>query len=573
MNEQTWQVGIWPLRVGGLDEEGTERGGGVCGVAGRASRAAHLRRCVLLWLVALALTSSLAAKTALLNEIFARPVSLVLGETGSGKTTQLPQYLTEDPRGAGCVCVTQPRRVAAVTVATRIARERGEEVGKQSVGYSVRFDERCAKDARIRVVTDGMLLREAMIDPALSRYSVIVLDEAHERSLATDLLLSLLKALQRTRARPLRLVVMSATLDPRLFLGFFGLDLSAVLYIEGARHSCLHSFRARLTLSFFFFFAGRQYPVNLFFTRDPVEDVVDGALQTVLKIAQEAREGDVLVFLDGQEDIEALRQLLRTQISLKKLSLTVLPLYSALPQRQQMRVFAAPKQAGCIFCFSFVSFFTCFCVRMRRVVLATNIAETSVTIPGIVFVVDGGLHKLRTFDPLRSLSRLQSVPISRNSARQRTGRAGRERPGVCYRLFTEQAFFGEMEEAERSEIARSNMAHVVLTLLALRVPNVLQFDFVERPSLAALGGALEELAVLGAVDLAMRLTPLGTTLAVFPLDPSLAKVLPFVSFFFFSFPSLGGNCRTRAQGGARRVRGGGDARRRQHPPVALGQAP
>jgi HrpA-like RNA helicase len=181
------------------------------------------------------------AKEALLNEIFARPVSLVLGETGSGKTTQLPQFLIEDPRCKGCVCVTQPRRVAAVTVATRIAQERGEEVGKKSVGYSVRFDEQCASDARIRVVTDGMLLREAMVDPTLSRYSVILLDEAHERSLATDLLLSLLKQLQTQRAakRPLRLVIMSATLDPRLFLGFFGLDQSAVLYIEGTIPSFL----------------------------------------------------------------------------------------------------------------------------------------------------------------------------------------------------------------------------------------------------------------------------------------------------------------------------------------------
>jgi HrpA-like RNA helicase len=281
----------------------------------------------------------------LLDEIFARPVSLVLGETGSGKTTQLPQYLTEDPRCKGCVCVTQPRRVAAVTVATRIAQERGEEVGKKSVGYSVRFDEQCASDARIRVVTDGMLLREAMVDPTLSRYSVILLDEAHERSLATDLLLSLLKQLQMQRAakkRPLRLVVMSATLDPRLFLGFFGLDSSAVLYIEGLNFS----------LFFLLFFVliycdkGRQFPVHLFFTREPVEDVVDAALATVLKIEHEKREGDVLVFLDGQEDIEALKFLLRAEISAKKLPLSVLPLYSALPQREQMKVFSPAKNPG-----------------------------------------------------------------------------------------------------------------------------------------------------------------------------------------------------------------------------------
>jgi HrpA-like RNA helicase len=168
------------------------------------------------------------------------------------------------------------------------------------------------------------------------------------------------------------------------------------------------------------------------------------------------------------------------------------------------------------------------------VILATNIAETSVTIPGIVFVIDSGLHKLRTFDPLRSLSRLQSVPISRNSARQRSGRAGRERAGVCYRLFTENDFFSaKMEEAERSEISRCSVSHVALTLLSLKVANVLRFDFLERPSLAALTGALEELAILGAVDLSFRLTPVGATLAVFPLDPALAKVRTFFFFFFF----------------------------------------
>jgi hypothetical protein len=184
------------------------------------------------------------AKDALLKEIYSRDVSIVVGETGSGKTTQLPQFLVGDSRFGGCVCVTQPRRVAAVTVAARIAAEMGEEVGKDRVGYCVRFDEKSSNHAVIRVLTDGMLMREMMVDPSLRRYSVVILDEAHERSLQTDILMSLLKALQKKRKHKLRIVIMSATLNPGIFMGFFGLDESSILYVEG-----------------------RQYPVRILYTK------------------------------------------------------------------------------------------------------------------------------------------------------------------------------------------------------------------------------------------------------------------------------------------------------------------
>jgi ATP-dependent RNA helicase DHX33 len=212
-----------------------------------------------------------------LNEIFSRDVSIVVGETGSGKTTQLPQYLADDSRFKGCVCVTQPRRVAAVTVASRIAAEMGQKVGEDRVGYCVRFDEKSTPHALIRVLTDGMLMREMMIDPKLRRYSVVILDEAHERSLQTDILMALLKQLQRARVKEkekLRIVIMSATLNPGIFLGFFGLDESSILFVEG-----------------------RQYPVRIMYTKEPVEDWVDGALQAVLYINDSEPPGDVLVFL------------------------------------------------------------------------------------------------------------------------------------------------------------------------------------------------------------------------------------------------------------------------------------
>lgn len=356
------------------------------------------------------------------------------------------------------------------------------------MGYAVRFDEKCSAEARVRVMTDGMLLREAMVDDKLKRYSVVILDEAHERTVQTDILIALLRDIQRKRKsgkRPLRLVIMSATLNPEIFMGYFGLDISSVLYIEG-----------------------RQYPVKLFYTRTPVEDFLEAALQAILKIISEHLRGDILVFLDGQEAIESLKLLLKDRAKQMKESLCVLPLYAALNPRHQMRVFEPAKPTGA-----------------RKVILATNIAETSLTIPGVTYVVDSGLHKVRTYDANRSLSRLQSVPISRASSRQRMGRAGRERSGFCYRLFTEDTFFDEMREDDVSEVLRCNLSSVMLTLITLGVKDLVRFPYLERPSLANIEGALEELLVLGALDNTMSLTPIGRQMSVFPLDPSLSKVL------------------------------------------------
>lgn len=285
----------------------------------------------------------------------------------------MPQFLANDarfralPARGRCVCVTQPRRVAAVSIATRLAEEMGVKLGAQ-VGYAVRWEEKCAPDALIRVVTDGMLLREAMVDPQLRRYSVVVLDEAHERTVQTDLLVSLLKRIQRDgkRKTPLRIVIMSATLSPAVFLGYFGLDDSAVLYVEG-----------------------RQFSVKVYYTRAPVEDVLDAAVQAVMTIHQGSRAGDVLVFLDGQEAIEAMMALLgERNKTLPHNPMMVLPLYAALPARYQMRVFEAYP-------------------GHRKVIVATNIAETSLTIPGVVFVVDSCKHKVRTFNGLKGISKLQ----------------------------------------------------------------------------------------------------------------------------------------------------------------------
>jgi len=428
-------------------------------------------------------------------------VLVLVGATGSGKSTQIPQFLDEAGWTAGgrLVGVTQPRRVAATTVAARVAQEMSCELGTD-VGYSVRFDERSdSHRTRIKFLTDGMLLRETMRDPLLSRYSVIMLDEAHERSVATDVLMGLLKKLLRRRPE-LRLIVASATLDAERFADFFeDVRWENPQGDSGSGSTCI------LTVE------GRQFPVDVFYAAQPVADYLRAAVDTVLHIAAIQPVGDVLVFLCGREEIDRVVSMLREeadQSSSQRLNLRVLPLYAGLPLEQQTAVFEPPPY------------------QQRKVVVSTNVAEASVTIDGIAYVVDAGFAKQRHFDPASGTSHLHITPISQQSANQRAGRSGRTRKGVCYRLYTEADFHARLPLRSVPELQRSNLVSVLLQLKALGVDNLLRFDWMDPPPLRQLIKALELLHALGALDSRAHLTPrIGRFMAEMPLDPNLARML------------------------------------------------
>jgi len=417
---------------------------------------------------------------------------VVEGETGSGKTTQIPQFLVADyaRRGEKCVACTQPRRVAAMSIAQRVADEMGVSLGDE-VGYSIRFEDTTGPKTLLKFMTDGMLLREAMSDPFLERMSVIVLDEAHERTLSTDVLMGLLKELLNNR-KDLKCVVMSATLDAEKFQSYF----------EGAPLLRV---------------PGRTFPVEVFYTPEPERDYVEAAVRTAAQIHACEAAGDILVFLTGELEIEDVCQRLRNE-ALKcgpeRGELVVYPLYSSLPPRQQKRIFDAapgPRVAGGM--------------PGRKVVVSTNIAETSLTIDGIVYVVDPGFSKQKVYNPRIRVESLLVSPISRASAKQRAGRAGRTRPGKCFRLYTEVSFKTELQEQTYPEILRSKMSNVVLTLKKLGIDDLVHFDFMDPPAPETLMRALELLNYLGALDDDGALTPLGKQMAEMPLDPQLAKLL------------------------------------------------
>eukprot|EP01027_Heterolobosea_sp_BB2_P018679 GEZU01026281.1.p1 GENE.GEZU01026281.1~~GEZU01026281.1.p1 ORF type:complete len:648 (-),score=93.75 GEZU01026281.1:63-2006(-) len=427
---------------------------------------------------------------------------VIVGHTGCGKTTQIPQYLFEEgwANNGLCIACTQPRRVAATTVASRVADEMGVELGKE-VGYSIRFDDHTDPDrTRIKYLTDGMLLREMMVDPLLSRYSVVMVDEAHERSLHTDIILGLLKKIMRKR-KDLRLIVSSATLDAEDFKNFFETNTTR----DKSKDSV-----------YIMSVEGRTYPVDIHYTERPVPDYIQAAFNTVLEIHKSEPQGDVLVFLTGQEEIDTLINLIDEDARSSSLAsggrntsatILALPLYSGLPHEQQMRIFA-PAPRG-----------------MRKVVVSTNIAETSITIDGIVYVVDCGFVKQRSYNPITNMESLVITEVSQASAQQRAGRAGRTRPGKCYRLYEEAEFF-KLRPQTVPEIQRSNLMGIILQLKALGIDDVLHFDFISPPPSESMIRALEILYSLGALDDFAKLTdPIGTQMAEFPVEPMLAKML------------------------------------------------
>jgi HrpA-like RNA helicase len=407
---------------------------------------------------------------------------IVVGETGCGKSTQVPQFIVDSHIvDSGCVAITQPRRVSACSLARRVAFERRGAVGRE-VGYSVRFDNQSNPHTKIKFLTDGMLLREILADPRLSAYSVVVLDEIHERTVQTDLLIGLLRSLQLQR--PLKLVLMSATLHCQLFVDFF--ENPPIIRV-----------------------AGRLFPVSVFYLDRPESDYVDACSIAVVQLNMDLEfPGDFLCFMTGQEEIEELTALLATKQTDPPLH--VLPLFAALPMSHQQRIFdPAPDGA-------------------RKVILSTNIAETSVTIPGVKYVVDSGLVKLKSYNPTTGVEVLGAAPVAKAQAVQREGRAGRESAGACFRLYTEDAFF-QLRDSPVAEIRRADLSSVVLQLFALGIENPLKFQFLERPPVELLKASLESIYGLGGLDDEGKLTADGNLMANFPLIPKMTKILLLAS--------------------------------------------
>jgi len=426
------------------------------------------------------------AKDRFLSEVGRHNVVVLLAETGSGKTTQVPQFLySARMHRDKLVAITQPRRVAAVSLAKRVSKELGGD-GKVGgvVGYRVRFEDVSDTHTRLLYQTDGMLLREAMLDNQLSRYSWIVLDEAHERTVNTDILFGVVKAAVRSRSGdstigPLKVIVMSATVDADKFSQYWGCP---VLYVSG-----------------------RMFPVNVRHISSHTEDWQRAMLSTIFTVHQEApAKEDILAFLTGQEEIETMARQVRTIA--KEFTgaprLEVITLYAAKTSEQQQMVF---KKTG---------------DNTRKLVLATNIAETSVTIPGVSHVIDSCRVKAKVHQAGAGLDLLKVVRVSQAQARQRTGRAGREREGTCYRLVTAHEF-SELAEATIPEIQRSNLASVCLTMLNIGINNIQGFDFMDAPTSDDINSALRQLKLLGSVSESGQLTALGRKMAGFPLEPRL----------------------------------------------------
>ncbi|HEY6095899.1 MAG TPA: ATP-dependent RNA helicase HrpA [Gallionellaceae bacterium] len=409
-------------------------------------------------------------------------VVIVCGETGSGKTTQLPKICLGLGRGVqGVIAHTQPRRVAARTVAARVAHELKSELGGL-VGYKIRFNDRVSPDTCVKLMTDGILLAEIQSDPKLRHYDTIIIDEAHERSLNIDFLLGYFKQLLPKRP-DLKLIITSATLDAERFSRHFG--NAPVLQVSG-----------------------RSYPVEIRY-RAPqeneegeIEDVPQAISSALDELSIGGLRGDVLVFLPGEREIRDTAEVLRKN---HPKHVEILPLFSRLSAAEQDRVFKPTP-------------------GMRRVVLATNVAETSLTVPNIGYVIDSGLARINRYSIRQKVEQLRVEKISRAAANQRAGRCGRVMSGICVRLYDETEF-NAWPEFTDAEIFRVSLATVILRMSALRLGEVDQFPFIEMPGSRSIADGYQLLAELGAIDTERQLTPLGRELAKLPLDPKIARLL------------------------------------------------
>ena len=435
-----------------------------------------------------------ARKEDIIRAIRRHPVVIITGETGSGKTTQIPKMCLEADRGVrGMIGCTQPRRVAAVTVAQRIAEELGEDVGR-SIGYKIRFEDRSGPHPLIKLMTDGILLMETQADPRLRSYDTIIVDEAHERSLNIDFVLGILKKLVYTR-RDLKVIITSATIDTEKFSRAF--DNAPIIEVSG-----------------------RMYPVDVrYLPLDPEEEekgdttYVDAAVRAVDDLKRERKRGDILIFMPTEQDIRETCDLLEGR---DYKDAAILPMFARLSWTEQRRVFQPmPRQ---------------------KIVVATNVAETSITIPGIRYVIDTGVSRISQYSPRTRTTSLPIRPVSRSSADQRKGRCGRVQHGLCIRLYAEEDYENRPLFTP-PEILRANLADVILRMLSLRLGDIEDFPFVDPPASRAIRDGLDLLQELGAIEKSgrnmdmgegtgsFRLTEKGRRMARLPIDPRISRML------------------------------------------------
>ena len=431
-------------------------------------------------------------KSEILNLLSNNQIIIIESETGSGKTTQIPQFLYESNLYKKKICITQPRRVAATSVANRVAFEMGVKCGHE-VGYSIRFEEKMTKNTKIIYMTDGIFLRYLLTDNNLDDFSIIMIDEAHERSIYTDVIFGLVKNLIN-KNKEIKIIISSATLSSDKFKNYF--NNAPILKVPG-----------------------RRFPVDIYYTKTPEPNYIEAAVLTAMQIHisqgdelfdENKSGGDILIFLTGQEEIELAKKMIN--FNLKKLkdkipNYVVLPIYSALPSEEQSKIFL-PVEKG-----------------VRKIIIATNIAETSITIDGISYVIDCGFCKQIYYNPKTGLETLSIIPISKANAKQRAGRAGRVRPGKCFRLYTKNSYENELENENIPEILRNNLISTILLMKSMGINNLLDFDFMDPPPHEILIKALEQLYALGVLNNEGNLTKTGFKMTFFPLDPCLTKCI------------------------------------------------